>query len=97
MDEKRCPKCGMTVEGYQTKCECGFVFEGKSNEELKQMSKSAERNRTIGYILAVPLLLAGVFAKALVSAGYYWILVAAVAVLLTVIIVCYLIERRSKK
>ena len=96
MDDKRCPVCGMSVEGYQTKCECGFEFKGKTDEEIKDLAKNVEKNRKIGILVAIPVLLMGVFSKALVAAGYYWILIAVVTVLVLICAVCYIIDRKSK-
>ena len=44
MDDKRCPVCGMSVEGYQTKCECGFDFNKKDMDD-KDITILAEKTK----------------------------------------------------
>ena len=70
MDDKRCPVCGMSVEGYQTKCECGFEFEGKTDEEIKEIEKQTNFGKKVALIFAVPALFASAFAKAAFQNGY---------------------------
>lgn len=42
MDDKRCPACGMSVEGYQDKCECGYDFT-KQNMSDKDVTALASK------------------------------------------------------
>jgi hypothetical protein len=81
MDDKRCPVCGMSVEGYQTKCECGFEFEGKTDEEIKEIEKQTNFGKKVALIFAVPALFASAFAKAAFQNGYglYYLLFCAAA------------------
>ena len=79
MGDKRCPVCGMSVEGYQDKCECGFIFKGKTDGEIKEIEKQTRFSKKVALIFAVPALLASVFAKAAFQNGYglYYLLFCA--------------------
>ncbi len=103
MTDKRCPKCGMSVEETAQKCECGFDFTTCTLTK-EEMEKEAKKNSGIGLrhvVFFLVVFAAGPMMKAFIDSFGYGAALCALAVLLIVAAVLWVIvravERKHKK